>query len=196
MIQCLSAAVALETTIESPPLSSPALSALSPPTDQEPPTEILSPLPITAAFVNLLSILKQSKSKKSINPKSLLRQLARKHEEYSDSTQQDAHELLMHVLDAMLLEEIDLIKKVTPPPKPKMRSRRGTVRVETGGSFGVISDGGLVYQEEDESESDSSSDSSTDSDSEPEVKKFVPWVENIFGGKLAGFIVCDTCQHG
>lgn len=38
-----------------------------------------------------------------------------KHEEYGETTQQDAHELLRHLMDSIEMEEVDLIKKVLPP---------------------------------------------------------------------------------
>ena len=46
--------------------------------------------------------------KKAFNPKSLLRQLSLKHDEYAEATQQDSHECLRHLIDGVMMEEQDV----------------------------------------------------------------------------------------
>lgn len=46
--------------------------------------------------------------KRAFNPKSLLRQLSLKHDEYAEATQQDSHECLRHLIDGVMMEEQDV----------------------------------------------------------------------------------------
>lgn len=101
ILQSLSVTRPLAALIAAPPSTSPALLALSPAsfTYNPDPTTLLSPLPISQALLTLLSNLSPPNndklpSKKPFNPKALLRELAKKHEEYAQATQQDSHELL------------------------------------------------------------------------------------------------------
>ena len=142
-----------------------------------------------------------------------------KHEEYADASQQDAHELLLHLLDGVQMEEIDLIKKISPPTvKLTIQQRRMTVRNEDSSitPTGDANGAGVAPMVEEEvitdsSDSDSSSDDETDDETsirangsvgEAECddtkgkRKMRPFVDSTFGGKLASFIVCDTCQAG
>lgn len=69
-------------------------------------------MPITQSLLTLLKNLDVSgdvsRGKKVLNPKTLLRHLAAKHEEYSQATQQDAHEVLRHLIDGVMMEEVDV----------------------------------------------------------------------------------------
>lgn len=65
----------------------------------------------------------------SHSPKALLKLLARKFEQFGHYEQQDAHELLRLLLDAMRMEEMDFIKKVRP------REPRGAQRQVSGQSL-------------------------------------------------------------
>lgn len=71
-------------------------------------------LPLTAAFCHLLEKTWKPSSHHEasrpgvISPKTLLKYLARKHEHLGNYEQQDAHELLRLLLDAMRMEEIDV----------------------------------------------------------------------------------------
>jgi ubiquitin carboxyl-terminal hydrolase 16/45 len=74
-------------------------------------------LPVTRAFLNNLHKAwkgKESDEQKSISLRTLLRELARKYDQYDDFRQQDSHELLRHLLDSMEMEEKDVIKRVQP----------------------------------------------------------------------------------
>ncbi|CAD6927614.1 unnamed protein product [Tilletia controversa] len=70
--------------------------------------------PGTAAPVNSSSSSrnKNAANAHALNPKPLLNALTRKFDQYGDFAQQDAHELLRHLLDACRMEEVDLIKKL------------------------------------------------------------------------------------
>ncbi|KAJ3072563.1 ubiquitin-specific protease ubp2 [Podochytrium sp. JEL0797] len=64
---------------------------------------------ISRAFLNLLSVMRgqlQSGKPASINPQSVFTQLSKKYEQYRYMNQQDAHELLRTLLDAVKDEQI------------------------------------------------------------------------------------------
>ena len=119
------------------------------------------------------------------------------------------------------MEEIDLIKKISPPRlKLTKQQRRMTVRKEDSATIAStpVDAAPIVMEEEvitESSDSDSSSDDDTEDESRIHVnanangttesgeevdakgkQKMRPFVDTTFGGKLAGFIVCDTCQAG
>lgn len=144
IVQSLSATQPLCDIIAEAPDSSPALRALSPASaDYNPDIDALpAPLPMTAALLVLLDKLDPTAKsegavamgKRAFNPKSLLRQLSLKHDEYAEATQQDSHECLRHLIDGVMMEEQDLIKKIlemTPDHhshRPSMPSRNATAR--------------------------------------------------------------------
>lgn len=112
-LQVLSSTRPLAALIASPPSTSPSLLALSPaaPAHVEGgQDEVVSPLPITGAFLGLLDTLKKEAKvgRRPYNPNGLLRELGRKHEEYAGGDQQDAHELLRHLCDGVMMEEVDV----------------------------------------------------------------------------------------
>ncbi|BGP26857.1 ubiquitin carboxyl-terminal hydrolase 16/45 [Rhodotorula toruloides] len=226
IVQSLSATQPLSDIINAAPDSSPALQVLSPssPTYNPDLDALPSPLPMTAALLVLLDKLDPTgkdedakpKGKKAFNPKSLLRQLSLKHEEYAEATQQDSHELLRHLIDGVMMEEQDLIKKIleatpdTLPHRPSMHERLETVRSSDAST--PVPDQASVSESEDESDDESdassaSSSSSSSSDAESEIeemrlterqrkkRKLRPFVGSIFEGKLASFIICDECKN-
>ncbi|WRT67214.1 uncharacterized protein IL334_004180 [Kwoniella shivajii] len=111
-------------SLPSPTVSTKLIPSLQP--------EILEPplydlVPVTRAFTNSLHRAWRMKeagggtygsgetsSTKSMSLNSLLREIARKYDQYDDYSQQDAHELLRHLLDSMEMEEKDVIKKLQP----------------------------------------------------------------------------------
>lgn len=117
ILQALAISQPLAEIIATPPASSPALQALSPasPTYNPDPDALPSPLPITAALITLLKNLDLTndakRGQKVLNPKTLLRHLSAKHEEYAQATQQDAHEILRHLIDGVFMEELDVSLK-------------------------------------------------------------------------------------
>ncbi|BGP34519.1 hypothetical protein JCM10296v2_006341 [Rhodotorula toruloides] len=226
IVQSLSATQPLSDIINAAPDSSPALQVLSPSSPSYNPDldALPSPLPMTAALLVLLDKLDPTgkdedakpKGKKAFNPKSLLRQLSLKHEEYAEATQQDSHELLRHLIDGVMMEEQDLIKKIleatpdTLPHRPSMHERLETVRPSDHST--PVPDQAVVSESEEDSgdESDASSassSSSSSSDAESDVeetrlterqrkkRKLRPFVGSIFEGKLASFIICDECKN-
>ncbi|WVF72229.1 hypothetical protein IAT40_007041 [Kwoniella sp. CBS 6097] len=104
----------------------------------EPPLYDLTP--VTRAFTQMLhkawrmkeagggtSGAGETSSKRSMSLVPLLREIARKYDQYDDYSQQDAHELLRHLLDSMEMEEKDVIKKIQPRAagQPEVKRRRG-----------------------------------------------------------------------
>ncbi|KAK6902972.1 hypothetical protein I203_108233 [Kwoniella mangroviensis CBS 8507] len=88
-------------------------------------------IPVTRAFTNSLHRAwrmkeagggtygaSETSSKRSMSLNSLLREIARKYDQYDDYSQQDAHELLRHLLNSMEMEEKDVIKKLQPDLPP------------------------------------------------------------------------------
>ncbi|KAI0701960.1 hypothetical protein BC835DRAFT_1404423 [Cytidiella melzeri] len=122
-------------------------------------------MPLGDVFVMLLQKawgIQQNQSRQSMSPKEMLTTIGRKYDQYLDFRQQDAHEFLTHMLDAIRLEEVDMIKKRQPPPPPPPKGKRRRTRHSA--------------------------------DSTPDEDKLVPFVDMIFGGKLASILVCDACK--
>jgi ubiquitin carboxyl-terminal hydrolase 16/45 len=76
-------------------------------------TELLSSgyspsLPITSALNAILNRLWSANTKQAVTASALQKQLAAKNEDYDGNTQQDAHEALLHLLDQVRLEEVDV----------------------------------------------------------------------------------------
>ncbi|KAI5478170.1 ubiquitin carboxyl-terminal hydrolase 16/45, partial [Pseudohyphozyma bogoriensis] len=262
VVQTLTVTRPLASLIADPPPSSPALALISPASTafNPDPESYPSPLPISSALVSTLAKLaptpEEAKTQpKTFNPKALLRELSRKHEEYAQATQQDSHELLRHLIDGIYMEEVDLIKKVVKMPQgtllPKRRKRSSTVRQELNrpveGSAAVpLTENGTIQEEpeplspadeeaaveeeestegvdadeedeeleeaedsdSDESTSSSESDTSDDERSEDDERKIAqekkekkakkklrPFIDSVFGGKLASVVICDECKN-
>ncbi|KAF8180367.1 hypothetical protein BJ912DRAFT_855172 [Pholiota molesta] len=106
-----------------------------------------------------------------LSPKPILSALGQKYDQYLDFAQQDAHEFLRILLDAMRMEEQDIIKKRQPPPHPKKR-RRTTLTPDTLET--------------------PTTDPTADPDAEPPLHSFV---DMIFGGELTSILVCQKCKH-
>ncbi|GAA5843435.1 hypothetical protein JCM9279_002102 [Rhodotorula babjevae] len=229
IVQSLSATQPLNDIIQAAPDSSPALRTLSPSSsDYNPDLDALaSPLPMTAALLVLLDKLDPTdngdgtRGKKAFNPKGLLRQLSLKHDEYAEATQQDSHELLRHLIDGVMMEEQDLIKKIVElvpetasPHRPGMPDRNATempmpngaahpALVAADADSGHESDASSSSSSSSGSSSSSSSSSDDESDSDERAlsprerrkRQLRPFVGSIFEGKLASFIICDECKN-
>jgi ubiquitin carboxyl-terminal hydrolase 16/45 len=123
----------------------------------------------------------------------LLKELSTKHEEYADTTQQDAHELLRNLLGGIEMEEVDLIKKVDRP----LSSGDASSTVHQSSARMTRSDTPTLARNGEDSEGneeDSSSDEDSNSDSEPR-SSLRPFINTLFGGKLTSVIVCEF-GHG
>ncbi|KIK55043.1 hypothetical protein GYMLUDRAFT_888410 [Collybiopsis luxurians FD-317 M1] len=111
-----------------------------------------------------------------LSPKPLLTALGRKYDQYLDFAQQDAHEFLRILLDAMRMEEFDVIKKRQPPPangKKKKVQRRTTI---TPNNFHTIADEADLAQDD-------------------ESTRLVSLSDMLFGGQLTSILVCQKCKH-
>lgn len=136
-------------------------------------------LPVTRAFVNALYknwTLKDngggtsgpgsSSSVHSMSLRELLKELAKKYDQYQEFDQQDAHELLRHLLDSMEMEEKDVIKK--QPVAPAMPGMGDPSTLPTNPA--------------------APTDHLVDDD------QLLPFVDALFGGELSSVVVCETCK--
>jgi ubiquitin carboxyl-terminal hydrolase 16/45 len=120
------------------------------------------------------SISSASDVDKPLSLRSLLRELAKKYDQYDGFRQQDAHELLRHLLDSMSMEEKDLIKVFQPPPPPK-----------------VDGEGKVARR--------SRSDSDTQQVDAPvdgikEEDRMIPFTDALFSGSLVSAVICEGCK--
>ncbi|KAF9030147.1 peptidase C19, ubiquitin carboxyl-terminal hydrolase 2 [Hymenopellis radicata] len=91
------------------------------------PAEMVDSMPIGDVFINvMLKAWNAQRHRRRENqaPRSLLSALGRKYDQYLDFAQQDAHEFMRILLDAMRMEEFDIIKKRQPQPQPTKKRRR------------------------------------------------------------------------
>ncbi|KAG1902495.1 peptidase C19, ubiquitin carboxyl-terminal hydrolase 2 [Suillus fuscotomentosus] len=148
-------------------------------------------LPIGDLFVTLLRqawAMQDDRQRNYLKPKELLASVGQKYDQYLDFRQQDAHEFLRHLLDAMQMEEADIIKKRQPSIKHKKKKSSPAKahaspktdthdRVHIGSPLGQIAN-------------------APDADpSPPEEETLAPFVDMLFGGKLASILVCQACKH-
>ncbi|KAN0085898.1 hypothetical protein V8E55_007032 [Tylopilus felleus] len=61
--------------------------------------------------------IQNNRKREHMSPKDLLAALGKKYDQYLDFRQQDAHEFLCQLLDAIRMEEMDVIKQRSPPQK-------------------------------------------------------------------------------
>ncbi|KAJ6508689.1 hypothetical protein C8R45DRAFT_449905 [Mycena sanguinolenta] len=81
-------------------------------------------MPIGDMFVNVLHRAWEAqyrRRRENLSPKPVLAALGKKYDQYLDFAQQDAHEFMRILLDAMSMEELDIIKKSNPPSPNKRR---------------------------------------------------------------------------
>ncbi|OCB90513.1 cysteine proteinase [Sanghuangporus baumii] len=132
-------------------------------------------MPLGDTFVQLMLKawnIQDERMRQSMSPKELLQAIGAKFDQYLDFRQQDAHEFLRHLLDAMRMEELDVIKKRQPPP-PKAK-RKSKSRTKPG---------------------DPPSPSKEPQVPEiPEEDRLTSFVDMVFGGRLASILVCSKCQ--
>ncbi|KIL57592.1 hypothetical protein M378DRAFT_379001 [Amanita muscaria Koide BX008] len=128
-------------------------------------------MPIGDQFLHIMTRAWDAQSERkrsSLSPRPLLTELGKKYQQYCDFAQQDAHEFLRILFDAMRMEEVDMIKKRQPPPpkrKPlkRKRSRRSSTVVAPR------------------------TDTPTDT--------LLPFPDMLFGGQLASILVCQKCKR-
>ncbi|KAJ2930968.1 hypothetical protein H1R20_g6120, partial [Candolleomyces eurysporus] len=114
-----------------------------------------------------------------LSPRSILGALGQKYDQYLDFAQQDAHEFLRILLDAMRMEEWDIIKKRQPPPPPAPRRRRRSTIVPVKSS----------------NPPEEPVDPPERPVEIPEDEKLMSFVDMIFGGKLTSILVCQKCKN-
>ncbi|KAH9926732.1 uncharacterized protein B0H18DRAFT_1005310 [Fomitopsis serialis] len=111
--------------------------------------------------------IQEGRTRQNMSPKEVLFTIGKKYDQYLDFRQQDAHEFLRHMLDAMRMEELDIIKQRQPPPKgSRKRARRKRTLPPA-----PPPDPGSVEEE-----------------------KLQSFVDMLFGGHLASILVCEKCK--
>ncbi|KAG8756743.1 hypothetical protein FRC12_010477 [Ceratobasidium sp. 428] len=146
-------------------------------------------MPIADAFLRFEdeAINARQTGKTSLSPRELLGQIGAKYDQYLGYRQQDAHELLRHLLDGMRMEEMDIIKKRNPPP-PKSKHKSKHSRPSS--------------PERSDTLKPSAPPSSAGPDASPNPAAgpvpddpLVPFADMVFGGALASMLVCEGCKH-
>lgn len=140
-------------------------------------------MPIGDVFLSIMykSWDAQAKRQKDIlSPKALLHTLGKKYDQYLDFAQQDAHEFLRILLDAMRMEELDIIKKRQPQPPPPPRARRKTTIIPPVPSTSTSPNPQISVGVPPEL---------------PEDQRLVSFVDLIFGGRLTSILVCQKCKN-
>lgn len=190
-------------------------------------------LPVTHAFVNALTRAwrmkdagggtwgsQESSSHRSMSLRSLLRELARKYDQYDDYGQQDAHELLRHLLDSMEMEEKDVIKRVQPQPPVSHHphKRRGSKRPSNAGispmpsplpspapsvpssptrsttNIEPVGRRDSLAPSVKTTGSAAGATPAQEYEDIPEEQRLVPFVNALLGGSLASVVVCENCK--
>jgi len=154
----------------------------------------------------------ETSSSRSMRLHHLLREMARKYDQYDDYMQQDAHELLRHLLDSMEMEEKDVIKRVQPAPTPakKKKHKDGISPLPSAAPSPAPSapasptrstsiHGHLSAQNSAEPSRSAPADAvsvevSPQPREIPEEERLVPFVDILFGGLLASVVVCENCK--
>lgn len=153
----------------------------------------------------------ETSSGKCMSLRTVLREIARKYDQYDDYHQQDAHELLRHLLDSMEMEEKDVIKKVQPgqmQPRPRKKigaisgSGRDMAEISPMPSPAPSQPGSPVKSNFDSAVRDIKGTSGVKQEDDnggewreiPESQRLVPFVDVLFGGSLASVVVCEKCK--
>ncbi|OCH93940.1 peptidase C19, ubiquitin carboxyl-terminal hydrolase 2 [Obba rivulosa] len=149
-------------------------------------------MPLGDVFIQIMRKawdIQESRRRESMSPKDVLLAIGRKYDQYLGFRQQDAHEFLRHMLDAMRMEELDIIKQRQPPPPKETRKRSRRKPVPSTSIPGSL---------------DSSTHASTSSlafapassgPSPPSPdEKLESFVDMLFGGRLASILVCEKCK--
>ncbi|OSD02684.1 cysteine proteinase [Trametes coccinea BRFM310] len=146
--------------------------------------------------------IQDAKRRESMSPKEILTTIGRKYDQYLDFRQQDAHEFLRHMLDAMRMEELDIIKKRQPPP-PKSKRRRHNVdhksplpspALPLPDSASQTSQPGSLATSHSEHEPLAQEPQPQQSNAREEEEKLQSFVDMLFGGQLASILVCEKCK--
>ncbi|KAI0711474.1 hypothetical protein C8Q76DRAFT_677839 [Earliella scabrosa] len=155
-------------------------------------------MPLGDIFITIMKkawALQDAKRRESMSPKEILTTIGRKYDQYLDFRQQDAHEFLRHMLDAMRMEELDIIKKRQPPP-PKTKRKRPRRDADSTVASPPLPSPSLPL-----SETPSLPPTSPQPDlnrplppAPHEEEKLESFVDMLFGGQLASILVCEKCK--
>ncbi|KAG6333174.1 hypothetical protein ID866_5920 [Astraeus odoratus] len=129
--------------------------------------------------------IQSARKREIMSPRNILASLGQKYEQYLDFRQQDAHEFLRQLLDAMRMEELDMIKKRSQTPSTLQE-----------GDLSVVE--GTLPKDQDQPPSTlPHTEKPSPPDNSPALPddRFVPFVDMLFGGKLTSILVCQTCKH-
>jgi Ubiquitin carboxyl-terminal hydrolase len=124
---------------------------------------------LTTPFVGLMRKIYRSQSQQALNPKELYNTFVKKYTYFKPYTQQDAQEFMRFLLEGLKSE-------VPPPPAPDSMARPNMKRTRRRT---------LVMAGTEDSEShDKSANNETQQ----------TYIDQLFGGKLASYVVCDVCK--
>ncbi|CAL1708911.1 unnamed protein product [Somion occarium] len=131
-------------------------------------------MPLGDRFIHTMQMawrMQDDRKRENMSPREILTTIGTKYDQYLDFQQQDAHEFLRHLLDAMRMEEVD--RQPPPPPKSKRRRKR----------------------KDPQSSSSNTAVASFPTTSEPSAEdKLQSFVDMLFGGRLASILVCEKCK--
>ena len=157
----------------------------------------------------------ESSSTRSMTLRVLLKEMAKKYDQYDDYMQQDSHELLRHLLDSMEMEEKDVIKLLQPTPPPLKKRRKSSIpRTNTAAQISPLpspllsphpslSSSPVKQKSMDSmanavpghaSRTSSFSSGGLETGDIPENERMVPFVDVLFGGSFASVVVCENCK--
>ncbi|KAH7922903.1 peptidase C19, ubiquitin carboxyl-terminal hydrolase 2 [Leucogyrophana mollusca] len=156
-------------------------------------------MPIGDQFVYVLLkawSIQSNRQRESMSPREILASLGQKYDQYLDFRQQDAHEFLRQLLDAMRMEEVDVIKKRQPPPPEKGQKSqslplsKAPISALPNGHPRTLPIPSPLAQVMNAS-------LSSDPPIPPglEEEKLMSFVDMLFGGQLTSILVCQTCKH-
>ncbi|CDR99186.1 hypothetical protein [Sporisorium scitamineum] len=160
-------------------------------------------LPLNTAFRHVLEKFwtdgHESRASVNVNPKRLLNQIGKKYDQYLEYGQQDGHELMRHLLDACRMEELDLIKKMRPPPPNKklkidQTSTSASSAAATGAEARLTAadmESGQIISPSTEAVPDVRV---AATDPHPTDEELLPFLDLLFCGKFASMVVCEGCK--
>ncbi|KAF9523266.1 hypothetical protein CPB83DRAFT_863137 [Crepidotus variabilis] len=155
-------------------------------------------MPIGDMFLNTVYKawgVQAGRRREVLSPRNLLTTLGRKYDQYLDFAQQDAHEFLRILLDAMRMEEFDLIKQRQPLPPLKKRRRttitHSSLRESQDSAISDLSPQIEIAGTPSGSQLTTPNGSALPHDSLP----LMSFVDMVFGGRLTSILVCQKCKH-
>ncbi|KAH9477774.1 Ubiquitin carboxyl-terminal hydrolase 16 [Psilocybe cubensis] len=141
----------------------------------------------------------RNRRRDTLSPKSILNALGQKYDQYLDFAQQDAHEFLRILLDAMRMEEQDIIKtRQPPPPKLPKKRRRTTITSGNPPSISVPESSSKSTEPASNVEEvvSTSIESSPDQAKDPKDDvTLLSFADMLFSGQLTSILVCQKCKH-